>query len=115
MGPDLERRNRYKVSLTGKSQIGFWVSRGGGGSSNGSGGDSGVGNVRDGGGGSGGDGGGGGNSNDSNGGVDESGWGSGVWQWSDKGGWLASGREGIQERGGCDLRAEDFRTTLPYP
>lgn len=29
MGSDLERRNRYKVSLTGKSQIGFWVSRSG--------------------------------------------------------------------------------------
>jgi len=32
LGSDLERRNRYKVSLTGKSQIGFWVSRCGGGS-----------------------------------------------------------------------------------
>lgn len=30
MGSDLERRSRYKVSLTGKSQIGFWVSRSGG-------------------------------------------------------------------------------------
>jgi len=29
LGSDLERRSRYKVSLTGKSQIGFWVNRGG--------------------------------------------------------------------------------------
>lgn len=119
MGSDLERRNRYKVSLTGKSQIGFRVSRCGGGS---------WGEVVvewlcscD--------------------GVVEVVMvvmvvviasavavtrarvrlGSGVQWWNDKGGCLGSGRAANQEGRGFDLRAEDFRTTLsilelpPFP